>query len=141
MSIVQYLNGAAGTTQTFPSVANVDKLYVIGSDEGRWHAPSVLHDFSGVSGVRQLLDYRKHRQLSVDVQLLDYASAAALNTDHAAIEGFVHNLRGNLSIDGTVYPDCTFESVEPLARRQFDGSGRHGWTRKLRLIWKQRSYT
>lgn len=140
MAIQQYLSGGSGGTQTFPTAANAAKLFILGVDEGQWVAPIVKHIFPGVAGARHLVDNRKERQITVDVQLYDYSTEAALNTDHALIESYTNTLLGDLSLDGTTYLRCTFAGVVPISRRQYDGSGAHGWTRKLRLIWFQRAY-
>jgi hypothetical protein len=138
MAITQYLAGAAGTTQSFPTDATTANLFIIGIDEGRWVAPIVRHHFPGIAGARHYVDYRKEREIRVDVQLYGYASLANLNAGHVAIEGYTHNLVGNLSLDGIVYQRCTFTGVEPIGRRHADPH--QGWCRKLRLFWAQRAY-
>lgn len=115
-------------------------LLVTRRQEGRWQTASVTHAFPGLKGIKQYLDpYRKQRPITVDAHLYDRVSLAALQTDIKTIEGYTLGLIGDLSIDGTAFVLCTFDGLEPLDVERWDPN--HGYHRRVRLHWTQRSYT
>lgn len=138
MAITQFLTAGTGTTQSFPTDATTANLFMITIYEGRWIAPIVRHHFPGLAGARHYVDYRKEREIVVDVMLYGYETRALLDTGHVSIEGYTHNLVGDLALDTITYRRCTFTGVEPITPRRWDPI--NGWNRKLRLHWSQRAY-
>lgn len=103
-----------------------------------WETAIYRYQFPGVVGETHTIDNNKGRDIAVLVRYRGFETEAAMDAFLDALSEQQGMLRETLTIDGSSYENTTFELIEEIEPRFYDGSGIHGWTTKCLLRWRQR---
>lgn len=105
---------------------------------GDYDFPIAIGIFPQVPGESHLIDKAKGRDIQLPICLSGFAGQDDLDEALEEIRSKKSTNTGDLTIDETVYPKCTFIGIQEQ-RRGYDGSGVNGWLLWGVLIWRQRS--
>lgn len=123
------------------SHSSIDLITTYGIHESEepqeWDFPLFVGVFPGVVGETHLKDKMKGRDIPVAVRYRGFETRALLEAAMSELESYKGN-DGSLVIDSTTYENCTFASMRRVDRTFYDGSGIHGWTTKVLLVFRQR---
>jgi hypothetical protein len=103
-----------------------------------WDMPIISTGFPAVRGERHLTDETKGRNILLPICVWGYETHNDLEAGLTVLWNKKGKLTGNLTIDDTTYPDCTFVGFQEQ-RRFYDGSDfNQGWVIVGLLMWRQR---
>jgi hypothetical protein len=108
-----------------------------GEDPQEWQFNLYSGQFPGVRGETHLKDKMKGRDIPIVVRYRGFETRALLEAAMDELEDYKGN-DGSLVVDDRTYESCTFASMRRVERTFPDGSGLHGWTVKVLLVFRQR---